>query len=1198
MGLPLRQKLPNGIVTEIVGLDENGEFLIYSSHNVDAAISTGANLLNAAPYNLNGEGTTVGVWDAGAVRNTHQEFVTGSRVTIMDGAAFDDHATHVAGTIAAAGVSPNAKGMAVNARVDSYDWNSDTSEMLSRAATAPGQPDKLYISNHSYGFIAGWFGNRWTGVGSDQDGYDPAFGQYESSARNWDDIVYKAPYYLPFKSAGNDNTNNPNKGSNVIIDGQSVTYDPDIHPAGDGLYRNATDDPKNGYENIGSTGNAKNIMTMGAANDAVTGGERDPSKSTLTLFSSRGPTDDGRIKPDIVANGAQLFSPVSGSNTAYATYSGTSMSSPNAAGSAALLVQLYGELFDGGAMRASTLKGLIIHTATDIGNPGPDYHYGWGLMDAQKAADLIIDHHSNPNKNRMVEDRLTTSDTSRSYPFVWDGESPIRATLCWTDPPGAATTKHDDRDSRLVNDLDIKIIAPNGDVYYPYVMPFVGTWTIESMSEPATTGVNSTDNVEQVFIEAPTEIGLWEIVVDYKGDLENDEQYFSLLVSGVAEGPPLITRHSPTANSIDSDPVDEITLVFNQRMDPDTFSIEDDVIDFTGPTGLRITPTHASWADGDRILRIGFPAQSQPGFYRMVIGPEIANLNGEFLDQNFNEILGEPIDDRYIADFQILRSSTPVNIWTDMIGTKSPDPGWTFGGSNSSWEAGQPLSNPRTTFDGGPIIAQNLSGDYNIFEHSYAQSPVINCSGFTEVTLNFRGWLGLARGDMAYIEVWDGSNWQRISTQRTGGQTGLNDGHWKLYQPELYGLATENPEFQIRWGIIDETAQGSGTATGWQLDAMSIKGVPDRTPPPPWVTSHMPSGLVADSHSSIWVNFSQTMNTASFSLGDIQSFVGPSGPITPNGFEWVRSSLLRIDFPSQSDHGKYTLTLSPTINDLIGRPVDQNFNGIPGEPVDDIYEATFEIGSIEDLVDHFEITGVPPIVAMGSTMSDVTITAMSALDTVVTEFNGTVTYGGTAGISGTSSTFTNGVLTGASITPSVYGSDLTFIVEDGMGNSGSVTFDVLTIYDAWAGGSFQNPFLDPDAEADPDGDGLTNLQEFAFGTDPTAGWPGRVRIDSEGNVTTPGVPDIMDFAEATPPPEFRAVFARRRDHVAAGLIYDVEFSADLKLWTSSVLGLEVLSDPDAGGEVEAVSVPFPATVPVDGGGPDRIPNFFRVGVSK
>ncbi|MFU8847575.1 MAG: S8 family serine peptidase [Opitutales bacterium] len=537
MGIPMRQVLPNGTVTEIMGLDENGEFLINRTRNANAAISSAANLVNAAPYNLDGTGITVGVWDESAVRVTHQEFQTssGSRVTVRDGAtALSNHATHVAGTVNAAGVSITRKGMAPNALVDSYDWTNDDSEMAAAGASAPSQPGKITISNHSYGYIVGWAWNgsnwQWYGTGTDQNAYAAQFGQYSFKARDWDLIAYNAPYYLIFHSAGNDNTNNPANGSQVLIGGSLVAYDSSIHPLGDGVYRN-------GFENIGHQATSKNIMVVGAANDAVTNGLRDPAKSTLTTFSSRGPTDDGRIKPDIVANGASLVSTSSAGDTAYATMSGTSMSGPSAAGSAALLVDLYRSLFPGSDMRASTLKGLIIHTATDIGNPGPDYHYGWGLIDTKTAADLILAHHANPEENRMVEETLTTAVPLQTYTFAWDGVSPIRATLAWTDPAAPSTTAHDSRISRLVNDLDLKIIAPDGTQHYPFVMPFVGTWTVESMSAHATTGINSTDNVEQVLIENPAQSGQWTVEVSYKGTLTNNLQDYSLLTSGLSAAP-------------------------------------------------------------------------------------------------------------------------------------------------------------------------------------------------------------------------------------------------------------------------------------------------------------------------------------------------------------------------------------------------------------------------------------------------------------------------------------------------------------------------------------------------------------------------------------------------------------------------------------------------------------------------------------
>ncbi len=526
MGLPLRIEKPGGGVQELIDFD--GEQPVYlETKNANAAISTTANLVQTSPYMLDGSGLTVGVWDAAGGRPTHQEFATGSRLTNMNGTATNFHSMHVAGTIAALGVDAPSRGMANAARINSYDWNSDISEMGSAGATAPGQAaTKVYLSNHSYGTADGWNGNTWTGTGTTQTAYDINFGQYSSNAESMDSTAYNTPYLLSFWAAGNERDDNPSNDASVVIGGVTTSYDPAIHPPGDGKYRN-------GYETISYRSTAKNIVTVGAVDDAVSQAVRDLAKATISTFSSTGPTDDGRIKPDLVANGFDLRSTDIDSDVDYRNLSGTSMATPNACGSATLLVDQYNRLF-GSAMRASTLKALLIHTADDIGNPGPDYFFGWGLIDVKDAADLLIDHQASPTKKRLTEDQVSTSITSRTHSFSWDGVSPIKATIAWTDPAGTAVSSHDSRTPTLKNNLNLKLIAPNGTQYFPFVMPFVGTWTVASMSQNATTGINNTDNVEQVLVSNPGQPGSWQAVVSYTGTLTNSLQNYGLIISGSA----------------------------------------------------------------------------------------------------------------------------------------------------------------------------------------------------------------------------------------------------------------------------------------------------------------------------------------------------------------------------------------------------------------------------------------------------------------------------------------------------------------------------------------------------------------------------------------------------------------------------------------------------------------------------------------
>ena len=555
MGIVKRTVRPDGTVVELMGFD--GDKPIYFiTHNANAAISTGANLVQAAPYNAVGAGITVGEWDGGGVRTTHQEF--GSRVTIRDGAALLDHSTHVGGTIAAAGVVAAAKGMAPAARIDSYEWNSDKAEMTARGATYPGEPGMLYLSNHSYGQVTGWYYTglsspewAWYGTGTTSAGVENDFGKYETNARDSDALAASLPYFLMFRSAGNDRLDNPSAGDPVSLttstSGSVVAYNPAQHPAGDGVYKGG------GYDTISFDAGAKNVMTVGAVNDAVSGGLRSAAAGTMTTFSSWGPTDDGRIKPDIVANGYALYSTLSTGDADYGTYSGTSMASPNAAGSAALLVEYFNRLFPGHEMRASTLKALLIHTADDEGNPGPDYAYGWGLINVKAAADVIQRYRTSEGSRALVEDRVTTSATSRSYTFTWDGVSPIRATLCWIDPAGTATTTADSRTARLVNNLDLRVNGPGGTVHQPYVMPYVGDWTPAKLSAAATTGQNNVDNVEQVYIAAPPAAGVYTAVVTFTGALTGGMQNFSLVLTGgvtpAAAAAPIVSSITPASGS-------------------------------------------------------------------------------------------------------------------------------------------------------------------------------------------------------------------------------------------------------------------------------------------------------------------------------------------------------------------------------------------------------------------------------------------------------------------------------------------------------------------------------------------------------------------------------------------------------------------------------------------------------------------------
>ena len=532
-GIPMEGMRPDGRRFQLVDFDENDQPVYLQEENVEAAITTAANeVRDNSTYNgVDGSSVTIGLWEAGGIpRLTHREF--GGRITVQDvTTTTSGHATHVAGTLIAEGIDSRVKGMAPGATISAFGVTGEQAEMLANGASAP-DTTQLYLSNHSYGVGQGWegSGNSYTFAGTFSDNGDPSddfdedFGRYAGSSASWDFITSSLPYYLVFVSSGNHRNDGPDRGDGWSKDGVSYTYDPAVHPAGDGDY-------KDGWDNMEGRKLAKNVITVGSAQDAVdANGQRDVTEAVTNGFSSRGPADDGRIKPDITANGDEVRSTESGSNSATGRRSGTSMSTPNATGSAALLIDYYSNRFPGQAMRASTLKGLILHTADDDGNPGPDYRYGWGIMNTKVAADVIKTVADGGAGAAMLESGVTDAIDSRQHVFGWDGTTPLRVTLCWTDPAGSTKSGHDNRERALVNDLNLTVTGPDG-VHYPYVMPHVGDWSIGTIDDDAVTGVNTVDNVEQVFLETPV-AGAYTITVNYAGDLDDDAQDYSLIVTG------------------------------------------------------------------------------------------------------------------------------------------------------------------------------------------------------------------------------------------------------------------------------------------------------------------------------------------------------------------------------------------------------------------------------------------------------------------------------------------------------------------------------------------------------------------------------------------------------------------------------------------------------------------------------------------
>ena len=515
----------DGTVTALQGIDELGLPIYFTTYNNSiAAATTNTNkLYNGGGLGLSLSGSTIGngkvaIWDGGAVLLSHIELI--NRVLTKDNAkTLSTHSTHVAGTIMATGINQVAKGMSFGLpQLLSFEFNNDISEMSASATD-------LLISNHSYGTVSGWRFNddvtpaRWEFMGAPDENEDYKFGYYNSAAKEWDKICYNAPYYLPVKSAGNNrNDNGPAVGLPYFrYNSSGVMASAGNRPTG--ISSN------NGYDIISTYGNAKNILTVGAINP-LPFGPTSTASIQISSFSSWGPTDDGRIKPDIVADGVNVTSTSDANNSAYTTYSGTSMSAPNVSGSLVLLQELFSQKNNGAFMRSATLKGLAIATATEAGsNPGPDYIYGWGLLNMESAANAIL----NKGNKSIINESSISQGTTQTINVIASGNGPLIATICWTDPEANSVSTAlalNNPTPRLVNDLDLRI-SQNNTSYSPWILnPAVP-------GAAATTGDNVRDNVEQVYIANAIPGKTYTITVSHKGNLERGPQAFSIIVTGV-----------------------------------------------------------------------------------------------------------------------------------------------------------------------------------------------------------------------------------------------------------------------------------------------------------------------------------------------------------------------------------------------------------------------------------------------------------------------------------------------------------------------------------------------------------------------------------------------------------------------------------------------------------------------------------------
>jgi serine protease AprX len=524
----------------------------------------------AEALGYDGTGQIIGIADGGLGGGTpgtaHRDIPAGRITAIHDWPGFSNpgcwtaypdgsgdpdngHGTHVAGSAVSAGDGSGVgRGTAPGASLvfqSVEDLIDITPECGGGSAyTLIGIPSDVYeLPLEAYGEGARVHSNSW--------GIDDA-GAYNADSSNLDAFVWDHPDMTIVVAGGNAGVDldgngvvdpgsigSPATGKNVIAVGASENVRPGGYPC-DGV---GVASPFTDCAGIGSTNDTGVWANLGFGVAPLAADPMEGDAEQMAAFSSRGPTQDGRIKPDVVAPGTWILStysdlyqagydgspnPMTGFfqddgwgypyDAFYKYSSGTSMSAPLVAGAAAVIRQ-YFDVEEDHNPSAALVKAMLINSAVDMADenndgvddndvPIPNIHEGWGRVDLAEAVD---------GDRLWFDSAAAETGLHTTYLVTAPGGAPLKMTLVWSDypaSPGANAT--------LVNDLDLVVTAPNGTVYRGN--RFSGGWSVTGGS------ADRVNNVENAYLQTAA-AGTWTVQV--RGhDVAFGPQPFALVVDG------------------------------------------------------------------------------------------------------------------------------------------------------------------------------------------------------------------------------------------------------------------------------------------------------------------------------------------------------------------------------------------------------------------------------------------------------------------------------------------------------------------------------------------------------------------------------------------------------------------------------------------------------------------------------------------
>ena len=731
-----------------------------SEVNSDNRILTQVNTLQASPYDLDGSGVRVMVYDGGFGLSSHQDF--GGRLTTRDNSGLSDHSTHVAGTIGGDGSASGGtnRGMAPAVIIESYGLQVSGGGIF--LYSNPGDLESNYDDAiNLYGTV---ITNNSIGTNTETNGFPCDIqGDYGVTSALIDAIVggsLGTPYRIVWANG------NERSGSRCNVEGFGDYYST-APPAG-----------------------AKNHIAVGALNSNSEG---------MTSFSSWGPVDDGRMKPDISAPGCQSNGDGGVTSTSssggYSNKCGTSMAAPTVTGLCALILEDYRVQFPTLAdPRNATLKALLAHNAKDKGTPGPDYQFGYGMVKGQETIDFM-------RTGNFDEDQVSQGGVVIYESIVTASDTELKVTLAWDDVPGTPNV-----DPALVNDLDLVVISPSSAQTFP--------WTLNPADPSARARqnqANTVDNIEQVVVEAP-EAGTWTIEV-HGTTVPEGPQTFSIcvspgiLLSGVTislpDGPPQVTsRGVPTTVTVQIVAIGE------------SIQASSETLHYRNGGGPFQTSTLTSV--GGEFYEATLPAAGcgdTPEFYISATGSVsgLATLPADAATDVFTPLVGSiaiVLDDDLETDqgwsVGAVTDTATTGIWrrTDSIGTEAqPEDDHTAFPGVTCFVTGQGTV-------GGSLGENDIDGGATTLF-----TPTMDLSAFDDATVSYFRWFSNSTGaspnsDIFSVGISDdgGTTW---TTVEVVGPTGPQVvGGWIFHEFNVAAFVTPTDQVVVRF-VAADTGNGS-----------------------------------------------------------------------------------------------------------------------------------------------------------------------------------------------------------------------------------------------------------------------------------------------------------------------------------------------------------------------------------------------------